>query len=139
VKRIWIALALAAAGLAAQPLLVAAQGPATPLPARVSTENGVTVTAKPESLARDAKSWNFEIVLDTHSQDLGDDLVKSAVLVDGAGREYKPTSWDGVAPGGHHRKGVLRFDPVSPLPQAIELQIRRAGEARPRVFRWELR
>ena len=61
----------------------------------MSTENGVTVTAKPESLARDAKSWNFEIVLDTDSQDLGDDLVKSAVLVDGGGREYKPTAATG--------------------------------------------
>jgi len=138
-KHVWIALALAAAGLAAQPLRVAAQAPATPLPARVSTENGVTVTAKPGSLARDAKIWDFEIVLDTHSQDLGDDLVKSAVLVDGEGRQYKPTAWDGAAPGGHHREGVLRFNPVSPPPQAIELQIRRPGEARPRVFRWELR
>ena len=139
-KRIWIALTLtAAAGFAAQPLLVAAQGPATALPARTSTENGVTVTARPDSLAQDAKAWNFEIVLDTHSQDLGDDLTKSAVLVDAEGRQYNPTGWDGAAPGGHHRKGVLRFNPVLPPPQAIELQIRRPGEARPRVFRWELR
>jgi hypothetical protein len=75
----------------------------------------------------------------TPSQDLGDDLVKSAVLVDGEGRQYKPTAWEGAAPGGHHREGVLRFNPVSPPPQAIELQIRRPGEARTRVFRWELR
>jgi hypothetical protein len=139
VKRIWIALALTAAGLAAQPLLVAAQDPATPLPARANTENGVTVTATPGNLARDAKTWDFKIVLDTHSQDLGDDLLKSAVLVDGKGLQYKPTAWDGAAPGGHHREGVLRFNPVSPPPQAIELQIRRPGEARTRVFRWELK
>ena len=138
-KRIWIALALTAAGLAAQSLLVGAQSPATWLPARVSSENGVTVTATPGSLAGDAKTWTFEIVLDTHSQDLGDDLVRSAVLVDAEGRQYQPTGWDGAAPGGHHRKGVLRFNPVSPPPQAIELQIRRPSEARPRVFRWELR
>jgi len=135
-RRIAIALALAVAGLAAQPL--AAQGPASPLPARTSSENGVTVTATPGNLARDAKTWEFKIVLDTHSQDLGDDLVKSAVLVDGQGRQYRPTGWDGAAPGGHHREGVLRFEPVSPRPQTIELQIRRPGEARPRVFRWEL-
>ena len=138
-KRIWIALALTAAGLAAQPLFVAAQDPATPLPARASTENGVTVTATPGNLARDAKTWDFKIVLDTHSQDLGDDLLKSAVLVDGKGLQYKPTAWDGAAPAGHHREGVLRFNPVSPPPQAIELHIRRPGEARTRVFRWELR
>ena len=138
-ERTWIAVALVAGGLAAQPLLVAAQGSAAALPARVSSERGVTVTVKPGSFARDATTWNFEIVLDTHSQDLGDDLVKSAVLVDGEGRQYAPAGWDGAAPGGHHREGVLRFNPVSPSPQAIELQIRRPGEASPRVFRWQLR
>jgi len=139
VKRTWIAAVLVTAGLAAQPSLVAAQGSATPLPAQVSSEKGVTVTVKPGSFVGDTKTWNFEIVLDTHSQDLSDDLVKSAVLVDGEGREYTPTGWDGAAPGGHHREGVLRFNPVSPPPQAIELQIRRPGEASPRVFRWQLK
>jgi hypothetical protein len=138
-KRTWIAVALIAAGLATHPLLVAAQGSAAALAARSSSERGVTVTVKPGSLAQDAKTWDFEIVLDTHSQDLGDDLPKAALLVDSDGRQYTPTAWDGAAPGGHHRKGVLRFKPVSPPPQAIELQIRRPGEASPRVFRWQLR
>jgi hypothetical protein len=132
-RHIAIALALAAA-LAAQPPAADAEA----LAPRASSENGVTVTAKPRSLARNAKAWEFEIVLETHSQDLGDDLLKSAVLVDPQGRQYRPTGWDGAAPGGHHRKGVLRFDAVSPPPRAIELQIRRPGEARPRVFSWEL-
>jgi hypothetical protein len=135
-KRTWIAAALIAAGLATHPPLVAAQGFA--LAARSSSERGVTVTVKPGSLAQDAKSWEFKIVLDTHSQDLSDDLVKAARLVDGDGRQYAPTAWDGAAPGGHHREGVLRFSPVSPPPRAIELQIRRPGEANPRVFRWQL-
>jgi hypothetical protein len=135
-ERIWIVVVLIAAALAAHLSPVAAQGSA--LAARASSERGVTVTVKPISLARDAKSWDFEIVLDTHSQDLGDDLVKSALLVDGEGRQYRPTAWDGAAPGGHHRKGVLRFTPISPPPRAIELQIRRPGEAAVRVFRWQL-
>ena len=83
--------------------LVAAQGaPASPA-ARTSSEQGVTVTVRPGRLRPRAKTWNFEIVLDTHSEELGDDLLKSAVLVDGEGRQYKPTRWDGAAPGGHHR------------------------------------
>jgi len=58
--------------------VVAAQGaPAS----RTSSEQGVTVTVRSGSFAPDAKTWNFEIVLDTHSQDLGADLVKSAVLL----------------------------------------------------------
>lgn len=103
-----------------------------------SADRGVTVTVTPRNLARDATSWEFRIVLDTHSQDLGDDLVKSSLLLDGAGMRYAPIAWDGAAPGGHHREGVLRFKPVSPSPQSIELQITRSGESAARSFRWQL-
>jgi hypothetical protein len=34
---------------------------------------------------------------------------------------------------------VLKFKPVSPTPATIELQIKRAGEANPRSFRWQLK
>ncbi|HZM28567.1 MAG TPA: hypothetical protein VFB89_14565, partial [Gemmatimonadales bacterium] len=60
------------------------------------------------------------------------------VLLDGTGKKYTPIGWDGAAPGGHHREGVLRFKPVSSKPRSIEIQITRAGEAGPRSFRWEL-
>jgi len=69
---------------------------------------------------------------------LNDDLVKFSFLRDGAGRQYAPLAWDGVPPGGHHREGVLRFKPIAPKPQSIELQITRAGEDAPRSFRWQL-
>ena len=77
-------------------------------------------------------------MLDTHSTDLSDDLTKSAVLVDGSGKRYMPVTWDGAGPGGHHREGVLRFKPISPRPQSLELQIARNGETAPRAFRWQL-
>jgi hypothetical protein len=104
-----------------------------------SSERGVTVAATPQNLSSNAKTWEFKIVLDTHSQDLGDDLLKTAVLLDGTGAKYTPTGWDGAGPGGHHREGVLRFKPVSPQPQSIELQITRAGEDAPRSYRWQLK
>ena len=103
-----------------------------------SSDRGVTVAVTPQNLSAGAKSWDFKIVLDTHSADLSDDLVKSTVLLDGTSGKHAPVAWDGAAPGGHHREGVLRFKPVSPKPRSIELQIRRAGEAAPRSFRWEL-
>lgn len=106
------------------------------LPAQSSTQAGVTVKATPRTLS--AAAWEFEIVFDTHSQDLRDDLVKSAKLVADGGASYAPTAWQGDPPGGHHREGVLRFKPISPQPQAIELQIQRAGEAAARSFRWRL-
>ena len=66
------------------------------------------------------------------------DLAKSAVLIDKSGARHLPLAWDGAKPGGHHREGVLRFKPLSPLPDSIELQVMRPGEPTPRSFRWKL-
>ena len=112
---------------------------AAELAAQKSSDRGVTVAVTPQNLAGGAKTWAFKIVLDTHSADLNDDLTKSAVLLDGIGGQYAPLGWDGAAPGGHHREGVLRFKPVAPRPAAIELRITRPGEPAPRSFRWELK
>ena len=111
---------------------------AAELPTQKSSDRGVTVAVTPQDLCGDARTWDFKVVLDTHSQDLSDDLVKTAVLLDGTSQKYAPISWDGAGPGGHHREGVLRFKPVSPRPQAIELRITRPGESAPRTFRWQL-
>ena len=104
-----------------------------------SSDRGVTVAVTPQDLSAGAKTWDFKIVLDTHSGDLSDDLLKTAVLLDGTGTQHVPVAWDGAAPGGHHREGVLKFKPVSPAPATIELQIKRAGEAKPRSFNWQLK
>jgi hypothetical protein len=112
---------------------------ASDLAVQTSSARNVTVKVTPQNVANDANTWDFAIVLDTHSADLNDDLVKSSLLLDGAGGRHAPLAWDGAPPGGHHREGVLRFKPISPRPQAIELQISRAGEDAPRSFRWQLK
>lgn len=112
---------------------------ASHLATQTSSARGVTVKVTPQNMAGDAKTWNFAIVLDTHSAELNDDLVKSSLLLDSAGGRFTPVAWDGASPGGHHREGVLRFKPVSTQPQSIELQITRAGEDAPRSFRWQLK
>jgi len=99
---------------------------------------GITVAVTPVNLSVGADSWEFKIVLDTHTKDLGDDLMKSVLLLDGTGGKHVPTGWDGAGSGGHHREGVLRFKPVSPRPQVIELRITRPGESESRSFRWQL-
>ena len=119
-------------------MLLLAGGHAAQLEAQKSTAGGVTVAATPQDLSPSAPAWDFKVVLDTHSQDLSDDLVKSSVLVDDQGGRHAPTSWEGAAPGGHHREGTLRFKPISPRPQSVELQINRSGEAKQRTFRWTL-
>lgn len=100
-------------------------------------ERGVKVTVTPPKLAKEAKTWDFEVVLETHTQDLSDDLTKSSVLF-ADGKRYTPFEWNGAAPGGHHRKGVLRFNAISPQPQEMELQVRLKGDLAPRNFKWRL-
>jgi len=100
---------------------------------------GVTIAVTPQNISPDANSWDFKIVLDTHSADLNDDLMKTSLLLDGTGGKYTPLVWDGAGPGGHHREGVLRFKPVLPQPQLIEIRISRPGEPAPRSFRWQLK
>jgi hypothetical protein len=109
------------------------------LETRTSASQGVTVKVTPKVLAADAPLWEFAVVLDTHSADLSDDLAKSAALIGPGGERIAPSAWDGAAPGGHHREGVLRFQPITPAPATVELQIQRPGEAKPRAFRWELK
>jgi hypothetical protein len=112
--------------------IAAAQGLST----QSSSAAGVTVKATPR--ASSGGAWEFEIVFDTHTQELNDDLVKSVSLLADS-KPLAPAGWQGDPPGGHHRKGVLRFNPVSPQPKTIELTIQRPGESAPRSFRWQLK
>jgi hypothetical protein len=108
---------------------------AAPLAGVATSFGGVTVKATPSTLS--GGIWVFQIVFDTHSQDLRDDVARSATLVaDGAASA--PLEWRGDPQGGHHRKGVLRFKAPAGRPTAIELRLTRPGEAEPRVFRWKL-
>ena len=118
--------------------LVAVGALAAELTSQRNSASGVTVTVAPQDLASSSKTWDFKVVLDTHSQELTDDLVKTATLLDDKGTRHVPISWEGAGPGGHHREGTLRFNAISPKPQNIELQIQRAGETAPRSFRWQL-
>lgn len=103
-----------------------------------SSQSGVTVKVTPRSLA--GAEWEFEVVFDTHSGDLKDDLLKAAVLIADGSAPSSPTGWQGDGPGGHHRQGVLRFKaPAAAAPATVELRLNRAGESAPRVFRWRLR
>jgi len=117
-------------------LLPAAGGlAAAPLAGVATNFGGVSVMATPGTLS--GGIWEFQIAFNTHSQELRDDLAKSASLVaDGA--VSVPLEWRGDPPGGHHRKGVLRFKAPAGRPAAIELRLARPGEAEPRVFRWRL-
>lgn len=120
-------------------LAIAGAGFAAELGTVSSSAAGVTVQVAPKDLAPGSAEWTFNVVLDTHSGELGDDLVKSSLLIDAGGGGHAPFAWEGAGPGGHHRAGMLRFKALTPIPDAIELQIRRPGESAPRSFRWTLK
>jgi hypothetical protein len=103
-----------------------------------STERGVTVVVTPGSLESDLKVWEFAVALDARREPLVDELTESAVLVDDEGHAFKPLLWRGSAPGGRHRAGVLTFESLGKGARTLELRIRRPGEGKPRVFRWQL-
>lgn len=103
-----------------------------------STVQGVTVAATAGNLGALTTVWDFAVVLDSADQQLGDDLVNSAVLIDSRGHRQPALVWEGAAREGTHRAGVLKFFAVHPRPDWIELRITRPGESRPRTFSWLL-
>jgi len=119
-------------------LLYAVAGVAVELAPQSSRAGGVSVSVKPTDVSGTAAVWQFQVELNTHSGDLGDDLAHTAVMLDPAGKQHPAVAWDGDPAGGHHRKGVLRFKALSPRPEALELRILRPGESAPRMFRWKL-
>lgn len=112
---------------------------AADLASQSSESGGVTIAVKPLDVSAGVAIWSFQVSLDTRSQNLGDDLVRSAFILDRAGKKnIAPSGWEGDAPGGRQRKGVLSFKALVPQPKAIELRIQRPGEKAPRMFRWDL-
>lgn len=105
---------------------------------QISNEREIKVTATLQKIPDEAKTWDFEVVLETHTKALNDDLTKSSLLI-ADGKQYLPLSWEGAPPGGHHRKGKLRFSAIAPQPQSMELQIRLAEDPSPRSFKWLLK
>ncbi len=125
------AAAMALTLVAAASLVGAGSGPVS----QTSKEGAVTVKVTPLELSAQAAVWRFEVVLETHVVALDQDMTAAATLADGAGREYRPLAWEGDKPGGHHRKGVLTFEPIRPAPSSVTLKIRRIGVAE-RTFSW---
>jgi hypothetical protein len=119
------------------PLAIAQSAGSTALPARSNSDGGVQVVVKPKIIAA-GSAWEFDVTMSTHTTPLTNDLSKTAVLIDGGGRRYQPLSWQGDPPGGHHRKGVLRFPEPATQAKSFEIQIQGVGVST-RVFQWTMR
>jgi hypothetical protein len=92
---------------------------------------------KPKPIEPTATVWEFEVTMNTHIKPLTEDLTAVSVLVEDSGNRIKPTEWQGDKPGGHHRKGVLKFSAGSKNPSNFELQMVGVGGVALRTFRWE--
>lgn len=123
---------LLAAALSTLTMDVAAASLAT----QTTSDSGVIVKVTPKAL--DGNGQDFEVMLETHTSELDDDLARSATLTVDGGTPRAPIEWRGDPPGGHHRQGILRFKGAMSTPNSVELRIVRAGESAPRVFRWRL-
>ncbi len=80
----------------------------------------------------------FEIVMDTHSVELADDLLKAVVLRDDSGVEFMPSAWEGPGAGGHHREGKIQFAPLTMNTKTLTLVVKNVAGVPERVFKWEL-
>lgn len=100
-------------------------------------ENRVWVDVVPVQL-ESGKSAKFEIRMNTHSGDLGQDMVSVSSLKDDSGRKYRPVEWQGSPPGGHHRTGVLEFPILNGNAKSVTLVIRDVASVSERIFKWDL-
>ncbi|MDL1894712.1 hypothetical protein FBQ82_00420 [Anaerolineae bacterium CFX7] len=85
-----------------------------------------------------AAPLEFEIVMDTHSVELADDMMKAVVLRDDSGMEFTPSAWEGPGAGGHHREGKIKFAPLTRNTKALTLVVKNVAGVPERLYKWEL-
>jgi hypothetical protein len=108
------------------------------LETQTSDVGGVVVQVTPSEVSPSAMTWEFAVVLQTHTVELEQDLAKVSELIDGKGGVHKPLAWSGDPPGGHHRKGMLSFKPIAAPGTVIKLRIKDIG-APERTLQWSLK
>jgi len=137
-RRSAVALAATVLTLYVTPLAMVRSVGAAEFATRGNDAGGVRVDVTPKSVAA-GSAWQFEVVMDTHTKPLNDDLTKTAVLVDDGGRKYAPLDWQGDKPGGHHRNGVIKFNSFVSASATVTLKLVQVGGIGERIFVWRMR
>jgi len=104
---------------------------------KTDDQANVTVMITPLDLSPQSKEWKFDIGMNTHSVELDQDPMQITILVDDKENIYKPISWNGAPPGGHHREGVLIWKAIEPMPKSVEIKISSIGGV-VRSFTWQI-
>ncbi|MFZ5845168.1 MAG: hypothetical protein ACOY0S_01730 [Patescibacteria group bacterium] len=103
-----------------------------------NTAGNVTVTVTPLKLTP-GQPPQFQVVFDTHSVNLDFDVAASVSLTDDQGNSFGLVTWDGSAPGGHHRSGRLTFSqPLAPVTKSLTLTFANIASIPNRVFEWQV-
>jgi hypothetical protein len=71
--------------------------------------------------------------MSTHSVELDQDMSEVASLTDALGKKNKVLRWEGAPAGGHHREGMLVFEPITPYPKSLTLIIDNIGDVERRL------
>lgn len=108
------------------------------LATQTNSEGSVTVEITPVDVSAVSGVWKFKIALNTHSEELNQDLTQTIVLQDNTGKVYKPTAWEGTPAGGHHREGTLIFSSVPAKSPSISLLVKNIGGVPDRKFTWKI-
>ncbi len=103
-----------------------------------NNEGAVSVSVTPQDLSKSAGTWRFALRFNTHVTPISQDMVAVVSLADGKGAEERPSAWEGDPPSGHHRRGVIVFQPINPTPSTLTLHIREVGGVADRTFTWDL-
>jgi hypothetical protein len=103
----------------------------------VDDRNAVTIKVTPEAF-RFGEPLRFQVRFDTHEGNLDFDPATISYLEDGKGNVFRPLFWEGSAPGGHHRSGVLTFPAVSNQTREIHLTLENLYGIPARTFDWTL-
>lgn len=109
------------------------------LTTQTATFGSVTYKVTPKNLAKSSSNWDFEIVLDTHTGSLDQDLVSQVRLSDEKGREFQVAKWEGDPPGGHHREGVMKFESQGSDTASVTLKINPGENMKETSFTWEVK
>lgn len=118
---------------ASQPGVTAVSTMAAP---QTNTAGNVTVQVIPRQL-QSGGPVIFEIVMDTHSEDLAGDMLVLVELRDERGNALRPVAWDGTG-GGHHRAGMIRFDTLPAGVRTVLLVVKNIAGVTERVFAWDV-
>lgn len=131
----WIVTGVAVAGIVALAAVLITRGAGKPsvatMPTRTAMVGAIEVKLTPVRLS--SSEAHIEVTLDTHSEALSMPL---AGRFEVGGVAWDGGTWTGDGPGGHHRKGILHFEPGSVTKGTAQLTL--TGLSRPVVTTWQM-